>query len=291
MTTAAAPSLRPQQFRCGDHAVGPEDGLEVLDAVVGHARPGAVVGVDDRAVRRGDRGDLAAPEAVRDGLLRQVLRADAEQVELAAAESAHPGDVFSGLAHGHVDVGQVTVLSGVVPVLTGRVLIGAALRRSEDRVPRRGVVGGPAPEPGDGLHAGRDEHVPLAGPDGVERHPGGLHRGGAVAGDGRSGHSVHAVEDVDDPGHVVPGLSSRETAAEVEVPHRVLVQSGDLVEGRLDDERGEVVGPQLGQRALVGTADGRAGDGHDHCFGHVTLSWSGRPLPGRRADGGGEGVS
>src|SRR5213595_3917746 len=59
ITTAAAPSLSGQQLR---------------DRVVRHAGAGAVVRGDDGAVGRGDRGDLAFPEAVGDRLLREVLR-------------------------------------------------------------------------------------------------------------------------------------------------------------------------------------------------------------------------
>ena len=46
--------------------------------------------------------------------------------------------------------------------------------------------------------------VPLAGLDGVQRHAGGLQRGGAVAGDRGAGQVVHAHEYADDAAHVVP---------------------------------------------------------------------------------------
>ena len=64
MTTAAAPSLSGQQLPAVTRAVGPEDRLELLDGLQGHPCARAVVLRDDGAVRQGDRGDLAGPEAV-----------------------------------------------------------------------------------------------------------------------------------------------------------------------------------------------------------------------------------
>ena len=154
------------------------------------------------AVGRGDRGDLARPEAVGDRLLGEVLRPDAELVELLAVQAAQPGDVLGGLAHGDVDVGELAVLARVVPVdaaLGGLRRCGPSASSNEWVLGVRPVVGGALGEAGDGLDAGRDEHVALAGLDRVERHPRGLHRRGAVAGERGAGHVVHAVEDVDDP--------------------------------------------------------------------------------------------
>src|SRR5690606_37407912 len=64
----------------GDQPVGAEDRLQTGDAL--HGDPGArtVVLGDHGAVRRRDGSDLALPEAVLDGLLGEVLRADAELV-------------------------------------------------------------------------------------------------------------------------------------------------------------------------------------------------------------------
>ena len=131
------------------------------------------------------------------------------------------------------------------------------------------VVGGALGEPRHGLDAGRDERVALAGLDRVERHPGGLHRRRAVAGDRRAGHLVEAHQHVDDPRHVVAGLAARQPAAEVVVVDRLRVQLGDLGQRGLDDRRGQVVGTELGERALVGAADGGAGGGDDDGFRHA----------------------
>jgi hypothetical protein len=79
--------------------------------------------------------DLALEEAVRDGLLRQVLRAGAELVHLRAADVLQQGDVLGRLAHGDVDVGQLAVLARVGPGAG----LGGALRAAGLRVGERGL--------------------------------------------------------------------------------------------------------------------------------------------------------
>ena len=218
----------------GDHAVGPEDRLQLGDRVVRHARAGAVVLADHAAVRGGDRGDLALPEAVGDRLLGQVLRPDTELVELLAVEAAQLREVLRGLAHRDVGVGSDPVLARVVPVLAALgLLLGPGGGFGEERVLGVGdVVGGALAEPRHRLDTGRDEHVALAGPDRVEGHPGGLHGGGAVAGHRGGRHLVHVVEDVDDPAHVEAALAAGQAAAEVEVVDGLPVERRDLVQGR-----------------------------------------------------------
>ena len=50
--------------------------------------------------------------------------------------------------------------------------------------------------------------------------------------------------------------------------------AGILSSAACTTKAGEVVGTELLQRALVGPADGGAGGGNDHCFGHGFLQWS-----------------
>ena len=83
----------------------------------------------------------------------------------------------------------------------------------------------------DGLDPGGDEHVTLAGLDRVERHPGGLHARGAVAGERRAGQVVVAEQDGDHPGHVEALLAAGQAAAEHQVVDVGGVELGHLVEG------------------------------------------------------------
>ena len=187
ITTAAAPSLSGQQLPAVTTPSGRKTGLQLRDRLeVTPARgpssaettvpSGVVTGVISRAQK---------PSAMR--LLGEVLGADAELVELLAGQAAQRGDVLGGLAHRDVGVGQHAVLARVVPVAAeppSAVLVGPRLGLVEERVLGVGpVVGGALGEARDRLDAGGDEHVALAGLDRVEGHPGGLHRGGAVAGD------------------------------------------------------------------------------------------------------------
>ena len=114
-------------------------------------------------------------------------------------------------------------------------------------------------EPGHGLDAGRDEHVALAGPDRMQRHPSGLQRRGAIAGDRRSGQVVVAEGDGDDAGQVEALLAAGQAAAEEQVVDLVRVEGGHLVERGPDDLGGEVVRTQVDERAFGGSADRGAG--------------------------------
>src|SRR4051794_38584678 len=287
-TTAAAPSLRGQQLPAVTRpsgrktglrprepppvgpgrgpwdlgAVGAEDRLEALDALHGDAGAGTVVLGDDRAVGQRDRSDLALPEAVLDGFLGEVLRADAELVHVLAGDALHPGEVLGGLAHRDVRVGDEAVLARVVP--SGALLLGdlggAGLGLGEERVVCvREAVGVALREAGHHLHARRDEDVALAGLDGVQGHPAGLQRGGAVPGDRAAGKVVHAHLHGDDTAEVVALLAAGQTAPEHQVVDVARVQLRDLGERGLDDRGGEVVRAQVLEGALEGAADGGAG--------------------------------
>ena len=52
------------------------------------------------------------------------------------------------------------------------------------------------------------------------------------------------------------------------------VDAGVALEQLVDDEGAHLVGAQLGERALEGTADRRAEGVDDHCFGHSEFSLS-----------------
>src|SRR5262249_29606101 len=148
--------------------------------------PWSVIGLDDRPVRQRGRRDVALPEAVGDGLLGQVLRANAELVLLLPANAAQPGDVLRGLAHRDVDVGDVAVLARVVPDggAAVRQVSGPLLGLGEDGVLRVGsTVAAPLAEPADALDSSGQEDVALARLNRVVGHSGRLQRGGAVTRD------------------------------------------------------------------------------------------------------------
>ena len=72
-------------------------------------------------------------------------------------------------------------------------------------------------------------------------------------------------------GDVVAGLAGRLAAAQDHVLDVAPVERRHLVQHGVDDERREVVGPQVLQRPLHGPADRGAGGRDDHGFGHWTL--------------------
>ena len=70
------------------------------------------------------------------------------------------------------------------------------------------------------------------------------------------------------PPHVEPLLPAREAAAQHEVVDVLWIELGHLVQRGPDDRGGEVVRPQVDERALEGAADGRTAGGDDDGFGH-----------------------
>ena len=179
-------------------AVGTEDRLEVGQLLRRGARARAVVAVDDGAVGQRDRGDLAGPEAV---LLRgagALLRAGGERVHVLAGDVFELGDVFGGLPHGDVDVGQAADRRPGVAVAEQPAL-GPRLGVAEERVVRaRRAVGAADPEAADALDAGGDERVALAGLDGVRRDADRGERGRAVPVDRQARHGRQVGEQADD---------------------------------------------------------------------------------------------
>ena len=126
----------------------------------------------------------------------------------------------------------------------------------EQRVPgARQAVGAPQGEAADGLHPGGDEHVTLAGPDRVHRHPGGLQAGRAVAGDRRAGQVIETEHDRDHPRHVVTLLAAGQAAAEHEVGDVGWVKLRDLGQGSGHHLPGQVVGPDGGEGSLERSPD------------------------------------
>ena len=64
----------------------------------------------------------------------------------------------------------------------------------------------------------------------------------------------------------------RHAAAAEDVLDQGRVDVGVALEQLVDDEGAHLLGAQLGQRALEGTADRRADGVDDHCFGHSVVS-------------------
>lgn len=245
----------------GDQAVLAEDRLQALHGLQGDTRARAVVLADDRAVGQGHRGDLALPEALLDGFLGEVLRADAELVHVLAGHAPLAGQVLGGLPHRDVRVGEQAVLARVVPGGAHRLGDGfrAGLGLGEQGVAGGGDVARAARGAADDLHARRDEDVALAGLDGVQSHAGRLERGGTVTGDRAARQVVHAQLYGDDTAQVVALLAAGQATAEHQVVDVLRVQLRDLREGGRDDRGGQVVGAQVLQRALESAADGGAG--------------------------------
>jgi hypothetical protein len=244
-----------------DGAVGPEDRLELADLLVGGSRSGAVVGAHRAAVRQFHGHDLALEEAALDGVLGAVLAADAPVVLVFAADPAQDGDVLGGLTHRDVDVGDVVVFAGIVPILG---TLGGGRRALRGFVEQRvlGIgqrVRAALDEPGHRLDAGRDEGVALAGLDRVESHPDGLQRRRTVAVDGGAGQEVVAELDGDHAGHVEALLAAGQAAAQDQVVDLVGVERLDFVECGAHHLRGQVVRPDADQRPFHGAPDGRTG--------------------------------
>src|SRR6266496_3275395 len=87
--------------------------------------------------------------------------------------------------------------------LTGRGLLGTLPCFGEGLVVRVGPgIAAALGQPAHALDPRRDVHVPLAGLDRVERHPGGLQRRGAVPVHGGSGEMVVAEQHGDHARHV-----------------------------------------------------------------------------------------
>ena len=89
---------------------------------------------------------------------------------------------------------------------------GAGLGVGEERVVRAGV-GRAVQVAAHGLDAGGDEHVALAGLDGVGGHADRLERRGAVAVDGHAGDVGQAGQERGHAGDVVAGLAAGLAAA------------------------------------------------------------------------------
>ena len=127
--------------------------------------------------------------------------------------------------------------------------------------------------PADRLDAGGHEDVALACLDGVGRHADRLQRRRAVAVHHDAWHIGEPGEQRRDPTDVVAGLTSGRAAAQDDVFHELRIELRGLLEDRLDDEPGQIIGAAFGEAALVGPADRRPGGRDDDGFGHVSISW------------------
>src|SRR5664280_2197270 len=123
----------------------------------------------------------------------------------------------------------------------------------------------------DCLDPGGDEDVALAGPDGVRGHANGLEGRRAVPVDGHAGHVGEAGQQRDHAAQVVAGLAAGLAVAEDEVLDRVGIELGHLGQHLAHDQCGQVVGPAVDQRTLVGPSDRGPAGGDDYGFGHVML--------------------
>ena len=191
--------------------------------------PRRVVLGEGLAVGQRHRDDLAGEEAVVLGGDGALLAAQGELVHLLARDLLAGGDVLRRLPHRDVDVGKAFAVAGLQPWILGLGVVGAAVEKARDA-----------------LDADAEEDVTLTGVDGVGRHPGGLQRRRAVAGDGGAGH-VHAGEDGDVAADVEALLATGQAAAADEVLDLAAVELRYLVEDLVDDLSRQVVGTHLDQ--------------------------------------------
>ena len=109
------------------------------------------------------------------------------------------------------------------------------------------TIGHAEHELADGLDAGGDEDVTLAGLDGMSGHADRLQRGGAVAVDRDTRDMAHAGEFGHDAGDVVALHAGGLGGAEDDVLDEAAIEGRDLVERGADDGGGEIVGTDLGE--------------------------------------------
>src|SRR5581483_9122507 len=108
----------------------------------------------------------------------------------------------------------------------------------------------------------------------------------AVPVDGAA-RDVDAREDRHDAADVVALLARGQAAAAEQVLDLGVVELGHLLEHLADHVRGEVVGPDVDERALAGAADRGTAGGDDHCFRHSTLpitAFRSAPFANHRVD-------
>ena len=189
-------------------------------------------------------------------LHRQFLRALRELVHVGAADLVLLGDVDRGQAHVDVGVGLAVLAMQVRVLVVGAGRLGALV-----------VAAHP-------LDPGGDVGVALAGLDRVAGVADRVEAGGAVAGDGDAVDRLRQLlgEQRDDAADVEGLQALRHAAAAEDVLDQGRVDLGVALEQLVDDEGAHLVGAQLGERALEGTADRRADGVDDHCFGHLRIS-------------------
>jgi hypothetical protein len=194
--TAAAPSLSGQALPAVISPSGRNTGLSPASPR-GGAGTRAVVVSTRRCRRQRDRGDLVGEEAVLDVGDGALLAEGGELVHLLAGHA-----LFSRTFSAVWPIAMYMSGSPSGGLHGGCRPASAPCARpgGEDRV--RGGVAGAGAVAADGLDAGGDEAVALAGLDGVGRHADRLQAGRAVAVDGDAGHVVEAGEDGDDAADV-----------------------------------------------------------------------------------------
>ncbi len=147
--------------------------------------------------------------------------------------------------------GNAAVLARIMPGLVARRSVHASLRSGgKDRivgVDRIDAGGAKAAIARNAFHAGRDEGMALAGPDGVEGHPGGLHTGGAETIDRGSRDIVQPELHRDATRHIAALLITWLGTADVDIVERAWVQRIDLGKGRPDHPGGKIIRANPGQ--------------------------------------------
>jgi hypothetical protein len=206
----------------------------------------------------GDRDDLGVKVTRVARLHGPGLRDHGPLVLLLTGDVAALGDVLGGQAYRDVDVVQRALRAVERGVL---VLVA-------DRGAGRGAR--------DGLDAGRDVLVALAGLDRVGGHPDRHQRGGTEAVDRAAGHvMVEPREQRSVAPDVVALLAGPRCGAHQDVVGVREVDPGIALDQLPDRNRRQLIGSDCLQRASEGAPDGRADGVDDHCFWHVGISSSG----------------
>jgi hypothetical protein len=241
ITTAAAPSFSGQALPAVTVPLGRKTGLSWL--IFSYVVPG--------------RGPSSVLTVVPSGSVTGTISRSKNPLLMASSARF----VLGGLTHRDVDVGDVVVFAGIVPILGALGGGRRALRRLiEERVLGVGQrVRAALDESGHRLDAGRDEGVALAGLDRVESHPDGLQRRRTIPVDGRAGQEVVAELDGDHAGHVEALLAARQAAAQDQVVDLVGIERLHLVECGAHHLGRQVVGSDTDQRPFHGAPDGRTG--------------------------------
>src|ERR1700694_439543 len=234
----------------GDAAVFAEGRLQRGQHLHRCVGPRPVVPLHGRAIPQRHRDDLAIEEPAVARLDRPRLALAGGAIHFLAADVLAIRDILRRLSHRDIDVGVLLAVASL-----------------QSRVLGIGLVGESVDVPRDAFHPDRAKGLAFARLDGMEGHPAGLERRCTVTIDGCA-RNVEAGQDTNGPSEVEARFTGRQTATADQVIERRRVELRDLLHDLARDVGGQVVGPHLHQRPLIGAANRRAAIGNDHRIRH-----------------------